>query len=237
MPTVSCVRDDLMAALGKEYTEKEFDELCFEFGIELDEVTSEAVMVRKEKGSAAAEKEQASEELIYKIDIPANRYDLLCIEGIARALRVYLGKEAVPVYRTLKPDTLITMTVGKETAQIRPYVVAAVLRNVKFTQKSYNSFIDLQVRGPSTARSSPSSPAALLWSALAPNPPLCSALLCLPPHTAAAGTCADVRAGCAAAGQVPREYLPQAHARGDRYTRPGHAHAAVRLRSPAPKGH
>lgn len=38
MPTVSCVRDDLMAALGQEYTEKEFDELCFEFGIELDEV-------------------------------------------------------------------------------------------------------------------------------------------------------------------------------------------------------
>ena len=57
MPTVSCVRDDLMVALGKEYTEKEFDHLCFEFGIELDEVTSEAVMVRKEKGSAAAEKD------------------------------------------------------------------------------------------------------------------------------------------------------------------------------------
>ena len=101
-----------------------------------------------EARNAAAEKEQASEELIYKIDIPANRYDLLCIEGIARALRVYLGKEAVPVYRTLKPETLITMTVGKETALIRPYVVAAVLRNVKFTQQSYNSFIDLQVRAP-----------------------------------------------------------------------------------------
>ena len=70
------------------------------------------------------------------------------IEGIARALRVYLGKEAFPVYRTLKPETLITMTVGKETALIRPYVVAAVLRNVKFTQQSYNSFIDLQVRAP-----------------------------------------------------------------------------------------
>ena len=51
------------------------------------------------------------------------------------------------MYRTLKPDTLITLTVSKETAQIRPYVVAAVLRNVKFTQQSYNSFIDLQVRG------------------------------------------------------------------------------------------
>jgi phenylalanyl-tRNA synthetase beta chain len=171
MPTVSCVRDDLMVALGKEYTEKEFDHLCFEFGIELDEVTSEAVMVRKEKGSAAAEKESASEELIYKIDIPANRYDLLCIEGIARALRVYLGKEAVPVYRTLTPDTLITMTVGKETAQIRPYVVAAVLRNVKFTQESYNSFIDLQVRDKPPAASKLCGHVASAAAAAPPLPP------------------------------------------------------------------
>jgi hypothetical protein len=29
--------------------------------------------------------------------IPANRYDLLCMEGFARALRVFLGKEAAPV--------------------------------------------------------------------------------------------------------------------------------------------
>ena len=49
MPTVSCVRDDLMVALGKEYTEKEFDHLCFEFGIELDDVTSESEMVAKEQ--------------------------------------------------------------------------------------------------------------------------------------------------------------------------------------------
>jgi len=36
------------------------------------------------------------------------------------------------------------MTVTPETAQIRQYVVSAVLRDVKFTQESYNSFIDLQ---------------------------------------------------------------------------------------------
>ena len=28
---------------------------------------------------------------IYRIDIPANRYDMLCTEGIAEAIRVYLG--------------------------------------------------------------------------------------------------------------------------------------------------
>lgn len=36
------------------------------------------------------------------------------------------------------------MTVKAETADARPYVVAAVLRNFKFTVQSYNSFLDLQ---------------------------------------------------------------------------------------------
>jgi len=37
--------------------------------------------------------------VIYKIDIPANRYDMLCLEGIARALNIFLGREAPPAYR------------------------------------------------------------------------------------------------------------------------------------------
>ena len=38
-----------------------------------------------------------------KIEVPANRYDLLCIEGIARALKLYIQPElGVPTY-ALKP--------------------------------------------------------------------------------------------------------------------------------------
>lgn len=44
----------------------------------------------KQGGSGAAE--AASTDIIYKIDIPANRYDLLCLEGLARALRIFLGE-------------------------------------------------------------------------------------------------------------------------------------------------
>ena len=105
MPTVSCNRDALFKSLGKVYTEEEFDHLCFEFGIELDEVTSEKQMVRKEKGTGAAELDDLPEEVIYKIDIPANRYDLLCIEGIARALNVFLQREPLPVFKTIRPAT------------------------------------------------------------------------------------------------------------------------------------
>lgn len=48
MPTLGVNRDDLFEALGEVYTQDEFDELCFEFGIELDEVTSEANELEKQ---------------------------------------------------------------------------------------------------------------------------------------------------------------------------------------------
>ena len=50
--------------------------------------TSEKEMLQKEqKGKGIAK--DASEEILYKIDIPANRYDMLCLEGIARALNIF----------------------------------------------------------------------------------------------------------------------------------------------------
>jgi phenylalanyl-tRNA synthetase beta chain len=106
-------------------------------------------MVRKEHGTAAsasAAAAAASEEVIYKIDIPANRYDMLCLEGIARALNVFRGVSAPPRYTladssAARPQQLI---VEKETALIRPFVVAAVLRGMSFDRSSYDSFIDLQ---------------------------------------------------------------------------------------------
>ena len=32
-----------------------------------------------------------SKEYVYKIEVAANRYDLLCVEGIAKAFCIYLG--------------------------------------------------------------------------------------------------------------------------------------------------
>lgn len=49
-------------------------------------------MHKKELGSKGASKENIkglSDEILYKIDIPANRYDMLCLEGIARALNIF----------------------------------------------------------------------------------------------------------------------------------------------------
>ena len=67
------------------------------------------------------------------IAIPANRYDLLCMEGFTRALRIFLGLEAPPVYKVVdSTDSTLKMYVEPATSQIRPYVVCAVLRGVTF---------------------------------------------------------------------------------------------------------
>ena len=140
-----------MRRLGKEYTEAEFDELCFEFGIELDEVTSEKQIKDKFLGEAGAGAagagDDAEDDTIYKIDIPANRYDLLCMEGISRALNVFRGVEPSPVFRMIEPANGAPrqkMIQKPETMLVRPFVVCAVLRGVKFDKARYDSFIDLQ---------------------------------------------------------------------------------------------
>ncbi|KIK68046.1 hypothetical protein GYMLUDRAFT_36866 [Collybiopsis luxurians FD-317 M1] len=141
MPTVAVDKSDLWERLGQEFSSEEFDALCFEYGVELDEDTTAEVQEAIRNG-LPAERPQL------KIETPANRYDLLCIEGIARALQVFLGKAKAPRYRLVYPtrgeSDLLTVTIHPETKKIRPLFACAILRNVKFTPRSYASFIDLQ---------------------------------------------------------------------------------------------
>ena len=104
-------------------------------------------MLRKEQGAKGAGEQlaEASEEVIYKIDIPANRYDMLCLEGIARALNVFRGRAAAPVFTLANAGVpRERLTVKPATVLVRPFAVAAVLRGVVFDAARYNSFIDLQ---------------------------------------------------------------------------------------------
>ncbi|GMM47109.1 phenylalanine--tRNA ligase subunit beta [Pichia kluyveri] len=131
MPTVAVDKQDLFDLLGRNYTTEEFDELCFQFGIELDEDTTDDV-----KGT--------DERPQLKIEIGANRYDMLCIEGIAQALNQYLGRVQEPNYQLIPETPKTTLTIKESTLSIRPYAASAILRNIKFTQRSYDSFIALQ---------------------------------------------------------------------------------------------
>ncbi|KAI8069436.1 beta subunit of phenylalanyl-tRNA synthetase [Gongronella butleri] len=134
MPTVTVDKQRLFEALGRNYESEEFNELCFRFGIELEEDSSEDTSP------------SAPERPVLKIDVPANRSDLLCEEGMAAALSVFEGKIKPPTYRLVKPASgkLQQLIVKPETAQIRPFVVAAILRDVQFDKARYDSFIELQ---------------------------------------------------------------------------------------------
>ncbi|KAL0949409.1 hypothetical protein HGRIS_009472 [Hohenbuehelia grisea] len=141
MPTVTVDKANFWKRLGREYTSEEFDHLLFEYGLELDEDTTAEVEENIKKG-LPAERPQL------KIEVPANRYDLLCIEGLARALNVFLKSTEAPKYKLVYPpggeSDLLTVTIHPDTKKIRPLFACAVLRNVTFTPESYQSFMDLQ---------------------------------------------------------------------------------------------
>uniref|UniRef100_A0A8D0NEV2 Phenylalanine--tRNA ligase beta subunit n=1 Tax=Sus scrofa TaxID=9823 RepID=A0A8D0NEV2_PIG len=147
MPTVSVKRDVLFRALGRTYSECQphklrFCALCGRLGFP-SKKTSEKEIISKEQGNEKAQ--GASDVVLYKIDVPANRYDLLCLEGLVRGLQVFKERIKAPVYKRVMPNGEIQkLIITEETAKIRPYAVAAVLRNMKFTKDRYDSFIELQ---------------------------------------------------------------------------------------------
>jgi phenylalanyl-tRNA synthetase beta chain len=92
MPTIAVDKAALFKELGRDYTTEEFDELCFEFGIELDEDTSQST-----------KPEDLAQPPQLKIEIPANRYDMLCFEGIALNLKVFLEQQKLPKWTVTRP--------------------------------------------------------------------------------------------------------------------------------------
>ncbi|CCT71372.1 probable phenylalanine--tRNA ligase alpha chain [Fusarium fujikuroi] len=137
MPTISVDKYKLYEALGQKFTTEEFEDLCFEFGIELDEDTE-----NDERPIVNGEQEPPQ----LKIEIPANRYDMLCFEGIVTNLNIFRGRIEPPKYRLVEPASgkLESITVKPEAEQVRPYVSGAILRNIKFDKSRYDSFISLQ---------------------------------------------------------------------------------------------
>ncbi|KRZ60326.1 Phenylalanine--tRNA ligase beta subunit [Trichinella nativa] len=136
MPTITIKRRLFEDYFG-DIKDEELDDLLFRFGLELDETTTEVFSDGNGKNV---------EEVVIKIEIPANRYDLLCWEGLIRALLIFYKSCEHPKYMiaSSKMKPTIQLRVTKEVETIRPYVVAAVLRNVTFNRDAYDSFIALQ---------------------------------------------------------------------------------------------
>ena len=143
MPTIIVNRDALFKAIGQSFTDEEFENLCFEFGIELDDVTSEQEIMKNEQKK---EDKNLSTETLYKIEVAANRYDLLCLEGLALALRVFLSKQKMPEIKPLNilPEEERQLIVYDSVNDVRPIGLCAILRDINFTDEMLKSFMDLQ---------------------------------------------------------------------------------------------
>jgi phenylalanyl-tRNA synthetase beta chain len=130
MPNVTCIKEELMKLIGKDYTDEEFNDICMAYGMELDEIVEEP------------ERHSSTPVKTYKIDVAANRADLLCVEGIARAMKVFI-ENGKPEKFIVTPSKYI-IEVDNKVGSVRPYIVSAIVHGVKFDSRSYNSFIDHQ---------------------------------------------------------------------------------------------
>lgn len=77
------------------------------------------------------------------IEFFPDRPDLFSTEGVARAMRGFLGIEkGLPQYDVADPS--ITITLDEEIKRIRPYIGCAVVKGLYFDDPSIQSLMDLQ---------------------------------------------------------------------------------------------
>ena len=116
MPTIEASKKDLLRLIGKKLDDKKLEEAL---------------------RYAKSEIEGSGDEV--KIEIAdANRPDLLSIEGIARQCRLALGLKPI-IYKAKKTNYKI---ISK--SKVRPLIVAAVVKNLKFDDASIKQIIQLQ---------------------------------------------------------------------------------------------
>ncbi|KAM0682709.1 phenylalanine--tRNA ligase subunit beta [Mitosporidium daphniae] len=146
MPTLLAPRDKLFSLIGKRFTDEEFEELCFSFGIELDDITSDRSIFEKEHSTSSciATLDALSDEILYRIEVPANRYDLLSTEGLSVALKSYINTTIPPPSFTIDDDSQYSIQVHPNACKVRPFIFCAVLKNITFDPHSYDSFIKYQ---------------------------------------------------------------------------------------------
>ena len=108
----------------------------------MDDITTEQEIASREAGKEVT---GLSTETIYKIEVAANRYDLLCLEGLVLSLRVFLGFSKYPQFSITNLDNLqYKATVKPSVNNVRPFLLCAILRNITFTEESLKGFIELQ---------------------------------------------------------------------------------------------
>lgn len=121
MVTTTISYDALKHRLGHDLSLDEIGEALFDMGMELEGNEGDEI----------------------SIEITPERLDLLSVEGLARALKSYLGLTPnVPKYFTHESDYVVNVT--EHVKQVRPYTVCAVVKNLRLDDEKIKQIIEVQ---------------------------------------------------------------------------------------------
>ena len=112
---------ELNKYLKRNLTKKQLDEALFNIGMELE----------------------SSEGNEIKVEITPDRPDLLSTQGLARALRAYLGIHKGLIKYKIKKSG-IKINVDKSVDAVRPFTVAAAVKNLKLDYEKLKEIINFQ---------------------------------------------------------------------------------------------
>ncbi len=122
MPTISFDKRDLMELIGKKIDEEEILYCIRQFKGEIKNIFNEEIL----------------------IELEPDRPDLFSIEGLARAIKGYLGIEKGLHKSALMKIDNSNISIKIINARLRPFVASAIVKNVKFTDKSIKSLMNTQ---------------------------------------------------------------------------------------------
>lgn len=98
----------------------------------------------RERGEEFKQSEiyKLSDEVLYKIEVSANRYDLVSLEGLTLALRSFIGTAPYPEIKAIPSGEKII--ISDSVKLVRPYIRCAILRGIKLTEESLIRLIEIQ---------------------------------------------------------------------------------------------
>jgi phenylalanyl-tRNA synthetase beta chain len=121
MPTITLDRDRFSSYVGRNVTVKEMAKWLPWLGTDTEEVGSDYV----------------------KIEYNPNRVDFCSYSGVARAFRGLMGWETgMPNFKVKQGN--IVLTVDKSVAEVRPYVVSAVVRDLNVDYEAIRELMEMQ---------------------------------------------------------------------------------------------
>src|SRR3989304_5940239 len=121
MPVITLQKERFSRFVGRELTVEEMTNWLPWLGFDIEEIGSEYV----------------------KVEFNPNRVDFCSYAGVARAFRGLMGWETgLPKYNV--KDGKAVLKISKAVAKIRPYMLAAIVRNVKLDQEAIVDLMEMQ---------------------------------------------------------------------------------------------